>query len=581
MSFRWKLFLSYISLSLLIAGGGFGYVNHLLEQRLLDESRLNLQQQAKLAKLLVEQQKELPPQKLAHKLGAAIKSRVTLIAADGRVLGESDLRDDQLSGIENHLMRPEVQQALKTGSGSAIRYSETVRATMLYVALPVASGQAAVLRLALPLESFDAAKENLHGLLGGTLIALLIISLILSVIFSKITARPLREIADAAARIGIGERGVRVPTGKGEEIDYLARVLNEMAARIEDQMHKLTSEQQRLAAILRGMGEGVMVTDTQGAIILVNPAFRKQFGLPGEVEGRPLVEVCRHPDLLQAFEEQRESGDEVTCEITIPATNLVLMAHWVPLSGEHGKRGTVAVFHDISDMKRIETMRRDFVANVSHELRTPVAVIKGYAETLLDGALEDVPERGRHFVSIIAGHAERLTSLINDILTLSKLEARDAALALHPLDLCGTIRKAQMLMEDHARTKGIRLTAACPESIPKVLADQGQLEQVLLNLLDNAIKYTPDGGDIAIRTRQENKRVVIEVSDTGIGIPPKDLKRIFERFYRVDEGRSREQGGTGLGLAIVKHIVQLHGGEIAVTSEAGKGSTFTVTLPAA
>lgn len=226
-------------------------------------------------------------------------------------------------------------------------------------------------------------------------------------------------------------------------------------------------------------------------------------------------------------------------------------------------------------------MRRDFVANVSHELRTPVAVIKGYAETLLDGALDDTPERGRHFVSIIAGHAERLTNLINDILTLSKLEARDAALTLHPLDLCGTIRKAQMLMEDHARTKGIRLNATCPESVPKVMADQGQLEQVLLNLLDNAIKYTPDGGDIAIRTRQENKRVVIEVSDTGIGIPSKDLKRIFERFYRVDEGRSREQGGTGLGLAIVKHIVQLHGGEITVTSEAGKGSTFTVTLPGA
>lgn len=581
MSFRWKLFLSYIALSLLIAGGGFGYVNHLLEQRLLDESRSNLQQQAQLAKLLAEQQKTQPSQKLAHTLGAAIKSRVTLIAADGKVVGDSDVRDDQVGVLENHLSRPEVQQSLKSGSGWSIRHSETLRTTMLYVALPLRHTDAAIIRLALPLEYFDAAKRSLHNLLGGAVTLLLLLSLILSIVLSRITAKPLREIADAAARIGIGERGVRVPTGKGEEIDYLARVLNEMAARIEDQMHKLTSEQQRLAAILRGMGEGVMVTDTQGAIILVNPAFRKQFGLPGEVEGRPLVEVCRHPDLLHAFEEQRESGDEVTCEITIPATNLVLMAHWVPLSGEHSKRGTVAVFHDISDMKRIETMRRDFVANVSHELRTPVAVIKGYAETLLDGALDDTPERGRHFVSIIAGHAERLTNLINDILTLSKLEARDAALTLHPLDLCGTIRKAQMLMEDHARTKGIRLNATCPESVPKVMADQGQLEQVLLNLLDNAIKYTPDGGDIAIRTRQENKRVVIEVSDTGIGIPSKDLKRIFERFYRVDEGRSREQGGTGLGLAIVKHIVQLHGGEITVTSEAGKGSTFTVTLPSA
>ena len=377
MSFRWKLFISYLSLCLIMAAGLFISVNSILETHLLDESRENLLHQAQLAKQLIEQQRTLKPQQLAHKLGSGIKARVTLIAADGRVVGDSDVRDDQVQTLENHRNRPEVQQAPKSGSGWSMRHSDTLRTTMLYVAVTLPTDDMSVVRLALPLEYFDTAKQTLHKLLGGAVALLLIISLVLSAIFSNITSKPLREIADAAARIGIGERGVRVPTGKGEEIDYLARVLNEMAARIEDQMHKLTSEQQRLAAILRGMGEGVMVTDTQGAIILVNPAFRKQFGLPGEVEGRPLVEVCRHPDLLHAFEEQRESGDEVTCEITISATNLVLMAHWVPLSGEYGKRGTVAVFHDISDMKRIETMRRDFVANVSHELRTPVAVIKG------------------------------------------------------------------------------------------------------------------------------------------------------------------------------------------------------------
>jgi two-component system phosphate regulon sensor histidine kinase PhoR len=581
MSFRWKLFVSYLTLCLLMAGGLFYSLNSILETHLLNESRENLLHQAQLAKQLVEQQHAVVPQALAHKLGTGMKARVTLIAADGRVVGDSDVRDDQVGTLENHRTRPEVQQALKSGNGWSIRHSDTLRTSMLYVAVSLPAGQVSVLRLALPLEYFDAAKRTMHKLLGGAVALLLIASLILSALFSNITSKPLREIADAAARIGVGEHGVRVPTGKGEEIDYLARILNEMAARIEEQVHKLTSEQQRLTAILRGMGEGVMVTDTKGNIVLINPAFRKQFGLSGEVEGRPLVEVSRNPDLLHAFEEQRESGDEVSCEITIPVTNLVLMAHWVPLAGDNGKRGTVAVFHDISDLKRVETMRRDFVANVSHELRTPVAVIKGYAETLLDGALNDTPERGRHFVSVIAGHAERLTNLINDILTLSKLEARDAMLTLHPLDLGGTIRKAQMLIEDHARTKGIRLIADCPETLPKVLADQGQLEQVLLNLLDNAIKYTPDGGDVTIQARSQGERVLVSVSDTGIGIPSKDLPRIFERFYRVDEGRSREQGGTGLGLAIVKHIVQLHGGEINVVSEAGKGSTFTVQLPIA
>jgi two-component system phosphate regulon sensor histidine kinase PhoR len=579
MSFRWKLFLSYFCLSLVIAGGGYLYLSHQLEQRLVEESRSNLQQQAQLVRLLVEEQHAVSTQSLAHKLGTTIKARVTLIAADGKVTGDSDVRDDQVVAMENHLARPEVQQALKDGSGWSLRRSDTLRTSMLYVALPLNNHPASIIRLALPLDYFDASKRSLHTMLGTAVVLLLFSTLALSIILSNITSKPLREIADAAARIGVGERGVRIPMGKGEEIDYLASVLNEMAARIEEQMHRLTSGQQRLAAILRGMGEGVMVTDTKGTIILVNPAFRKQFGLPGEVEGRPLVEVCRHPDLLHAFEEQRETGNEVTCEITIPVTNLVLLAHWVPLAKDDGRRGTVAVFHDISDLKRVETMRRDFVANVSHELRTPVAVIKGYAETLLDGALDDSPERGRHFVSIISGHAERLTNLINDILTLSKLEARDAALVLNPLDLGGTIRKAQMLMEDHARTKGIQLIADCPETLPKVPADQGQLEQVLLNLLDNAIKYTPDGGDVTIQARQEGEKVKVSVSDTGVGIPHKDLPRIFERFYRVDEGRSREQGGTGLGLSIVKHIVQLHGGEITVTSEAGKGSTFTVLLP--
>ncbi len=579
MSFRWKLFFSYIVLSLLITGGSYLYLNHQMERRLIEESRFNLEQQAKLTCLLAEQWGYSSAQALAKKLGASIKARVTLIATDGKVIGDSDVRDEQLASLENHAARPEVQQAIKSGSGYSIRFSDTLRNTMLYVALPLNNKDASIIRLALPLEYFDSSKRSMHKMLGGSLLILLFASLLLSIYLSKITARPLREIADAAARIGVGERGVRVPMGKGEEIDYLAKVLNEMAARIEEQMHRLTSEQQRLAAILRGMGEGVMVTDTKGNIILVNPAFRKQFGIPGEVEGRPLVEVCRHPDLLNAFDEQRETGDEVICEITIPTTNLVLMAHWVPLHKDKVNHGTVAVFHDISDLKRLEIMRRDFVANVSHELRTPVAVIKGYAETLLDGALEESGDRSRRFVEIIVSHAERLTNLINDILTLSKLEAKNASLTLHPLDLCGTLRKAQMLMEDHARAKGIRITNNCPDTVPKVMADQGQIEQVLLNLLDNAIKYTPDGGDVIVSAAMETKDLVqITVSDTGMGIPSKDLPRIFERFYRVDEGRSREQGGTGLGLSIVKHIVQLHGGEITVSSKAGEGSSFKVVL---
>lgn len=584
MSFRWKLFFSYLSLCLLLVLGLFAAVDHLLLKRLTEESRESLLNQARLAAMLAEQQSESSPQVLAQKLGAEIKSRVTLIAADGRVLGDSGVSDEQLQTVDNHAGRSEVQDARSGGIGTSLRYSSTLRTTMLYAAVrcPLQGGFG-VLRLALPLERLDAAKQTLHTVLGGTLLLLIFASLVLSMIFSNVTSRPLREIADAAARIGVGEKGVRISlSGRTGEIGYLAQVLNDMAGRIEQQMHRISSEQQRLSAILRGMGEGVMVTDRMGNILLVNPAFLRMFGIRGEVVGSPLVEVCRHPDLLQAFEIQRESGEEMSCEITIPATSLVLLAHWVPLLEEDNPgQGTVAVFHDISELKRLESVRRDFVANVSHELRTPVAVIKGYAETLLDGALDDSAEQSRRFVEIIGHHAERLSNLISDILTLSRLEGRDAGVKLLPLDIGVVVGKVRMLMEDHARGKGISLQVFSAENLPFVAGDQGQLEQVLLNLLDNAVKYTPDGGRITITVRPETGRIAIAVADTGSGIPRKDLSRIFERFYRVDEGRSREQGGTGLGLAIVKHIVQLHDGEIKVDSEPGEGSVFTLYLKTA
>ncbi|MGB4599707.1 MAG: ATP-binding protein [Trichlorobacter sp.] len=576
MTFRWKLFFSYALLALVMAGALYVHTNRLLEGRLVDESRQYLLNEARLAQLTYKHLSgSQKPQKIAEQLGGATRSRVTLISPDGKVLADSDVRADQVDSLENHRSRPEVQQALTAGSGSSLRYSDTLRVTMLYVAVAGNDTDGTVLRLALPLEYLEAAKRSLHTLLGGAGVALLLLALIFSVLLSNLTSRPLRAMSEAAARFGAGERGVRMPVQGTDEVGYLGQVLNQMATRLEDQMDNLASERQRLNAILHGMGEGVMVLNAQGVITLVNPAFRNQLSLEGEVVGKSLVEICRHPDLLQAYDQQRATGGEVMGEVALPASGKTLSTHWVPLV-EH--QGTVAVFHDISDLKRIEAIRRDFVANASHELRTPVAVIKGYAETLLDGGLQDNPERSQQFVSIIASHAERLTNLINDILTLSKLESKETALELFPLDVAGMLRKTRLLMEEHARQQGLSLTVTSPETLPRVMADHGRLEQVLLNLLDNAIKYTPAGGSVTIGAEQRGRQIAITVSDTGVGIPPKDLSRIFERFYRVDEARSREQGGTGLGLAIVKHIVQLHGGEVRVDSEPGKGSSFTVLL---
>ena len=549
---------------------------------MIEESRANLASQTQLARLLVIGDKQLTsPQQLAASIGSAIKARVTIIAPDGTVTGDSDVGQVRLAQLENHRQRPEVQEALRNGNGSTIRYSETLRAPTLYTAVTYGGSTVdGIIRLAMPLEYLSSTRDSLHGLVGGAVLITTVIALLLSYILSNITSKPLRDMAKTAAQIGHGGSKTRIPVVSDDEIGKLATVLNEMAERIESQVHRLSTEKQRLDTILSSMGEGVMVTAPDGVITLVNPAFRRLFAISGNVEGKRLVEISRHPDLQEAFRDLAKPDiNELLREIFIPSSETTLFTHWVPLNVDGVRRGIVAVFHDISALKKAEHMRRDFVANVSHELRTPVTIIKGYAETLLDGTLHSDPIRAVRFVEIIASHADRLTNLINDILTLSSLESKEALLELNPLDVSGTITKACMLLQERAAQKSIAIiNDSANSAVPRVTADQGRLEQVVVNLLENAIKYTPDGGTVRLHTENDGGYVKVTVADSGIGIPFKDLPRIFERFYRVDEARTREQGGTGLGLAIVKHIVQLHGGALSVTSEPGKGSVFSFTL---
>lgn len=581
---QWKLMASYLFLVLFIGGVFFAYLSHTLNHHLTAEIRQNLATEARLTQMIARRdmgrmRDDAPA--VAAAISREARARVTIILASGEVVGDSDIAPDQLKGLENHLDRPEVQQALKSGSGEAIRYSATVKTPMLYVAVPLktAGGEEGFVRLSLPLTALEQATGSIRTLLGASLAVSLLVALVLSYILSRVTSRSLRTITILAKQIGKGNFSRRIPVPTRDEVGELARVMNDMAARIEEQLERTSAERNRLDTILRGMGEGLMVSDANGLITMVNPAFLDLFSLKESVEGRHIIEIARHPALNDAFKAIVASRDERIEKMTLVlGEEKHVLTHWVPLVNDGELQGVVAVFHDITDLTKLENIRRDFVANVSHELRTPVTVIKGYAEALIDGTMESDPERARKFVQIILSHSERLAALIGDLLTLSQLEAGSMNLEKTTIRPDQVAKHALELLQPKATQKGIAIDCSGMAGAPPVLADPGRLEQVMVNLLDNAIKYTPQGGSISFTVAGEERMVRIGVKDTGVGIPPKDLPRIFERFYRVDTARSRDEGGTGLGLSIVKHIVQLHGGTAGVESEPGKGSEFWFTL---
>jgi two-component system phosphate regulon sensor histidine kinase PhoR len=582
---RWKLMASYLFLVLLMGAVFFGYLNHAMEKQLTGEIREGLLSEARLARLMAsreigELRKDAHPAAVA--IGREIKARVTIITINGQVVGDSEVAVGELANLDNHAGRPEVRRALLAGQGDAIRYSATLRTDMLYVALPFDSAgrEKGIIRLALPLSSVGKARASLHALLGASLALAVLLSLLLSFILSNVTSRTLRTMAATAVRIGRGEFGTRIPVTSNDELGELAEVLNDMAVLIEEQLERMSAEKTQLDTILRGMGEGLMVADASGTITLVNPAFHTLFAIKDEVEGQPLINISRHPDLHDSFRLVITTGTERLEEIILPPpTEKTVLTHWVPLLEDDELQGVVAVFHDISDSKRLDKIRRDFVANLSHELRTPVTIIKGYAEALLTGILASDPDQAARFVTIIHNHSERLASLIGDLLTLSQLEAGNLSLELTRTDLAAAVDRVVASMAQAAQAKEMTIDCSGLAEAPVVLADPGRLEQVLINLLDNGIKYTPAGGAITFSVENAGDRVKIGIKDTGIGIPARDLPRIFERFYRVDAARSRDEGGTGLGLAIVKHIIQLHNGAVSVESTPGRGTTIFFTLP--
>jgi len=585
ISFRFKLMLSYLLILLVMGGSVYFYLNNSLQSSIVASLTDNLLSQTRLAALMLNRnssslQQDAPL--LAAKLGETLTARVTIISADGTVAGDSQVQPAELGGLENHLSRPEVQEALKNGTGRAVRYSATVRHDMLYTAATFGNDGhiAGIVRLALPLSTLQNVRSGLHKTLGSALLLSFLLTLIFSFILSRLTSRPLQQVAAIAKEIGKGNFNRRLPTEWHDELGDLAGIMNEMAAKLDDQLSRLTAERNRLDAILSGMGEGLMVTDREGLITLVNPAFCRLFRVYEGLIGSPLSHISRHPALLESYDLVSQDKHELQKEMIVQTPEeRFLSTHWVPLLNENGMQGVVAVFHDVTELKRLENIRRDFVANVSHELRTPVTVIKGYSETVLDGLIVENPEKTAEFVKIILSHSERLASLLNDLLSLSEMESPAFSFQMNSISVESTVRKVCNLLQGKAEAKGIVIKTSDLRTISPVMADQGRLEQVFVNLLDNAVKYSSEGGSVQINAVEEDESIRVSVKDTGPGIPAASIPRLFERFYRVDSGRSRKEGGTGLGLAIVKHIIQLHGGTIRVENNAeGPGATFSFTL---
>jgi two-component system phosphate regulon sensor histidine kinase PhoR len=557
-----------------------------LHEREIARVRLWLEEQALLVRELTRGVAFAPDaaarlDDLADRAGAAARARVTLVGADGRVLGDSDVPLAKLAAVENHAGRPEVAAALAGRTGTATRRSETVGRPFFYLALPAGDASGGAVRVALELSDLDAAIGDLRRMLVAAAVLGVAASLVLSYGVTWLTLRPLRELRALTQAVAAGDLDHRIPRRFRDELAEISRAIRDLAEQLRQRVAEVTREKEQLRAVLDGMVEGVLVVDPRNRIVLANHRVAAFYGARGPLQGRTVLEALRDASLDELLRESARTDDPLgrTLEVAHPIhrTLRVQAARWPAPAAP--RLGTVAVLHDVTDLAHLETMRSDFVANASHELRTPLAAIRGFAETLLaDASLAEAQRRS--YLEVIDRHARRLGTLVDDLLELSRIESGQAALELQAVEVPAVA--AGLLRDCEARLREKRLDAACEAEGPAAAwADPHAVWQILSNLLDNAIKYTEPGGRIRVRVESDARQVRVRVADSGCGIPERDLARIFERFYRVDRARSRALGGTGLGLSIVKHLAHAQGGEVTVESELGRGSTFTFTLPGA
>ena len=517
----------------------------------------------------------------ALQYGRQMGYRVTIIRADGLVVGDSERTPAELLRMDNHLSRPEVQAALQSGIGQSIRRSATLDENMLYIAVPVRNG-AGVLRVALPLVEVHRRLMEFQKDLLKAGAAALTVALGVALISVRRISQPLRELIALTGRIGSGQRNTAASLDSRDEFGRLARAFGEMADRVEEKVAELSRERSQLAAILSSLIEGVVALDDQGHLLFLNPAAERFFGVSSsEIKGRTFLEGLRQSPLNDVLGHALQQKHPITQEISVHSpTERTLSVHAMPVNYGGSQTGVLAALHDITELRKLENVRREFVANVSHELKTPLTSIKGYVETLLEGAIDD-PKHNRAFLQTIHEHTNNLSQLIDDVLNLSTIEAQRVSYRFEPVAVKEVVERIVNALEPMAKTKKVSISAVWPEDLPRVRADREKLAQIVMNLIDNAIKFNKVGGQVRIIAESNGKELRLRVEDTGRGISPEDLPRIFERFFRGNKDRSHEIPGTGLGLAIVKHLTEAHQGTVTAQSVPGQGSTFLVTLPLA
>ncbi|MDD5259141.1 MAG: ATP-binding protein [bacterium] len=508
------------------------------------------------------------------------QARITIIAKDGQVLGDSESEPE---AMENHRSRPEVIDALQGKIGVSTRYSYTLQKKMLYVAIPAKTSQGEIggtIRVALPLTTVNTLTVNILPNLWIGIIVALILTIILGYISAHVITKPIRQINAMTQQAIKGNWSQKIPVTTQDEMGSLAKSLNLLFQQVQGNIEAIKNEQNKITAIISSMSEGVIACDTDSRILLINKSIEKTFNVTAaDCQNKMLLEAIRNNELDEILSLTLRSGQAQQSELSILVPiQKIFQIYASPLKKEDQTVGAVLVMHDITELKHLENVRKEFISNVSHELKTPLTSIKGFIETLLAGALED-KNNNRRFLSIIQEHADRLGKLINDILELSKLESKEIRLEFQPSDLREIIKKTVETFTPQLVKSKVTCSINIKDPLPQVQADQDKITQVLINLIDNAIKFNKENGSIMITAELQPDSLKVSIKDTGIGLPAADLPRIFERFYRVDKARSRDLGGTGLGLSIVKHIIEAHHGQVGIESIQERGSTFWFTLP--